>query len=330
MLLKEALHLFEESLYDGRVKERTRRWYIWFDERGRVHGMLRSLYLHFGDVPIEEIDVFSINRWIKKAREPQSKWGKQRPAVEGQFSPNTINGLIVTAKRFFGWLEEMNLLASNPAQNLRRIPMGQRMPRAIHTNDFVNLLEDVAATSRQPERDIAILTFLFDTGCRVGGLCNIKMSDMVLNKRRVFLREKGRGYNGKGRWVFLEDTPFLAVSTYLKVRPSGIGTNLFLSKKGALGTSGVYQMIERHARNIGIKGFWNPHSFRHAAAREWLRGGASLPAVAKLLGHNDIQTTTLYYAQWADSELQQIKHEASPFNDQDVEQAVSRVLQIIS
>lgn len=327
MLLREALHLFEESLYDGHVKASTRRWYLWFDDQGHIHGMLQPLFTFCGNIHIEQIDVFLINRWMKGMRDVQTKYGKQRPIIEGEeLSPNTINGRIVVAKRFFGWLHKMDLISRNPAADLKRISIGDRQPKAISTASFISLLEEVAKRSQQPKRDLAIFIFLFDTGCRVGGLCNIKLSDLVLQEKRVYIREKGRGYNGNGRWVFLEPTPLLALSAYLEVRPVGCGSNLFVSQRGNLSASGVYQMIERHAKSVGIEGYWNPHSFRHAAAREWLRGGASLPSVAKLLGHNNIQTTTMYYARWARSELQQIKREASPFNNHIVNDAVSRVL----
>lgn len=327
MLLKDALHLFEESLYDGQTKETTRTWYIWFDEQGRIHGTLQHLLHFFGDVELEEIDVFAINRWVKGLSGVQSKWGQQRPTVESELSPNTINGRIASAKRFFGWLYQTGLIDRNPTATLQKIPMGKRAPRAITTDDFIRLLEHAAQASKQPTRDLAILIFLYDTGCRIGGLCNIKMSDLVLSERRVYIHEKGRGYNGDGRWLFLEPTPFLALTAYLEVRPVGCGSNLFVSPKGNLTVSGVYQMIQRHADALDIEGFWNPHSFRHAAAREWLRGGASLPAVAQLLGHKNVQTTASYYAQWARSELQQIKHEASPFNNAQINGTVNRLVE---
>ncbi len=328
MLLLEALHYFEESLYDGRLKGTTRKWYIRFDGRGRVQGMLKPLFDFCGNVEVTEIDVFVINRWLKSMHGVQTKWGGQRPVVEGEaLSPETINGRITSAKRFFNWLHMVGIIDHNPAAALKRIPLGDRSPKAVKTADFISLLESIANHSKQRERDLAILIFLFDTGVRVGGLCGIKLSDVEIEEKRVYVHEKGRGYNGSGRWVFLEPTPLLALTTYLEVRPEGRGKNLFVSQRGDLTSGGVYQMLERQAQLAGIEGFWNPHSFRHAAARAWLRGGASLPAVAKLLGHSNVLTTSKYYARWARSELQQIKHEASPFNDVTIDDAVSRYLE---
>jgi integrase/recombinase XerD len=38
----------------------------------------------------------------------------------------------------------------------------------------------------------------------------------------------------------------------------------------------------------------NPHRLRHTCATDMVRAGMSLPALQKLMGHSQIQTTMLY------------------------------------
>jgi site-specific recombinase XerD len=38
----------------------------------------------------------------------------------------------------------------------------------------------------------------------------------------------------------------------------------------------------------------NPHRFRHTFGADMVRNGISLPALQRLMGHSDIQTTMLY------------------------------------
>ncbi|MCC6389380.1 MAG: site-specific integrase [Bryobacterales bacterium] len=40
----------------------------------------------------------------------------------------------------------------------------------------------------------------------------------------------------------------------------------------------------------------HPHRFRHTFAGDMIRAGVSLPALMRLMGHSDIQTTMVYLA----------------------------------
>jgi site-specific recombinase XerD len=86
----------------------------------------------------------------------------------------------------------------------------------------------------------------------------------------------------------------------LEIRPTDQGDWLFVSqslshkRRGRLETSGVAQVLKRRAKDAGIKGPCNPHSFRHFFAREFLLAGGDLGTLADLMGHEDVQTTKIY------------------------------------
>ena len=67
--------------------------------------------------------------------------------------------------------------------------------------------------------------------------------------------------------------------------------------------SGIYRILEKLARQGGVKGRFNPHSFRHALARCLLRNGADMGTVSQILGHTDVETTHRFYARWTEDEL---------------------------
>jgi len=73
---------------------------------------------------------------------------------------------------------------------------------------------------------------------------------------------------------------------------------LFVSLKGpSRGTrmtaAGLRSLFRHHRHTTGVA-LANPHRFRHTFASDMVRAGVSLPALMRLMGHADIQTTLLY------------------------------------
>ena len=95
----------------------------------------------------------------------------------------------------------------------------------------------------------------------MGGVADLRLSDLDIDQPRAIVREKGRG-GKKERVVFLGKRKANARLDWLNIRPSDKSNYVFLLKE-----SGIYQVIERLALKEEIKGRWNPHSFRHAFGR---------------------------------------------------------------
>ena len=68
-------------------------------------------------------------------------------------------------------------------------------------------------------RDRAVILMLFDTGCRVGGLCGLRVSDVDLERRRAVVTELG----GKVRIVFFREETAEALEAWLAVWPQDRG-----------------------------------------------------------------------------------------------------------
>ncbi|MCU0476789.1 MAG: tyrosine-type recombinase/integrase, partial [Anaerolineae bacterium] len=78
--------------------------------------------------------------------------------------------------------------------------------------------------------------------------------------------------------------------------------------------SGVHQMLKRLKAKAGVSGRVNPHSFRHNFAREYLRNGGEVVTLARLLGHEDVNTTAAFYAVFSKDELQSQHMKFSPIS----------------
>ena len=57
--------------------------------------------------------------------------------------------------------------------------------------------------------------------------------------------------------------------------------------------AGLRSLFRYHRQTTGIK-HANPHRFRHTFASDMVRAGVSLPALMRLMGHANIQTTLIY------------------------------------
>ncbi len=198
-------------------------------------------------------------------------------------SPVTIAGRIVCIKAFFSWCVNRGHLERSPADHLRK-PRLERGGRAVAMarGDLEKLL--IEAERGRP-RDLAVLLFLADTGCRVGELVSLRVSDVDVVGREAWV-------NGKtgGRWVDFTGRTAKAVEAWLTVR-DGPEESLFRMTADA-----VRKMLRRLAKRAGVEGRVNPHSIRHLVGQAWLDDGANLELVRMKLGHKDITTTAMFYA----------------------------------
>jgi integrase/recombinase XerD len=293
MKLSEALREFDLSLV-GNAAPSTRRWY---------QQRLGALAEFLGDVGVEEVTITRLREWRAALVGREARWSEHptRPEVKGGLSSHTVRGYIRAVRAFGNWLEREGMVVSSPAARLRLPPVGQNPPKAVSPDDVLRMLE-VADV-----RDRAIVCFLACTGCRVGGLCDLRLSDLELghDPPRAMVREKGRG-GKKSRLVFCGPQTVEALWAWLSVcsdQIAGDEDHVFLGQRGPLTEAGVYQVLRRLAKKAGIRGRFNPHAFRHAFARGALENGADLGTVSQLLGHSSVTVTNEFYGRWTQDEL---------------------------
>lgn len=269
----------------GEVSETTRSWY-----RRRL-GDFRDFA---GPVCLDEVTPAMLRAY-------------RAQLVDRGMSPHSVHGYQRAVRRLFSWLVDEGAIDRNVARDVPLVKLPQQAPKALTDDDLDRLLDRLP---HEDVRDRAIILFLADTGCRVGGLCSLTLSAVDLDDRCATVMEKGR----RGRRVYYTETTAQALSLYLAVRPVGSSDALFLSKSGtALTTNGVRLMLERVGKRAGVKGRCNAHSFRHAFARSFLRNGGNLAALGRILGHAPGSTVTArYYAVWDDRELQEYHERYSP------------------
>ncbi len=189
------------------------------------------------------------------------------------------------------WLDvDVTQRMSAPAQT-------QRLPKALHIDEVVRLLDAAVGETAIALRTHALLELLYSSGTRISEAMGIDLDDLAFDDRLVRVRGKG----GKQRVVPIGAPAKAAIDAYLvRGRPlllaGGSGTPaLFVNERGArLSRQSAWGDIELVARRAHLDGRVSPHTLRHSFATHLLQGGADVRVVQELLGHASVTTTQIY------------------------------------
>lgn len=200
-------------------------------------------------------------------------------------------------------------IEQNPAADLQRPRMPQKLPRFLQKDEVDKLIEAVPENgSPSMLRDKTVLKCLYYTGVRVSELVSIQTRDVSLENGFIkILKGKGSRY----RKVPLHQRLKEQLQQYLEKAPELSDGYLFCSKQGSpITTDYVHYMTEKYADKAGLKKIVSPHTFRHSFATHLYRKGTDLFVIGKLLGHVGIRSTSIYIH----SELKHLREAVDKLN----------------
>jgi site-specific recombinase XerD len=167
----------------------------------------------------------------------------------------------------------------------------QRLPIILSPEEVTQLINSALT----PFHRILLMT-LYATGVRRAELARLKITD--IDSRRMIIHIQG-GKGRKDRDVMLSPTLLEALREYWRglrrkpthwLFPGGRShtSNRHISPKTA------WHACEKAARRSGIRNKIHPHTLRHCFATHLLEAGADLRTIQVLLGHRDLEETTIY------------------------------------
>lgn len=277
---------------------------------------LGHLVEFLGDVEITTITLQDLRSYSASLRTRSERYSNHPLAASkpGGLSPFTVASYLRCVKRLFNFLADEDLLSTNPAAKLKNPTPTRREPKAISVDDFRKMLAATVGAGIEVIRDRAIVLFLGDTGCRAGRITHLRLGDIDMERATARLLEKG----DRTRIIPISVLTIEAISAWLAVRPTNTGTDwLFVNlgpkkKEIRLTEDALGEVLRRLGKRAGVTGAVNPHSWRHAFAREWLRNRGDLATLARILGHADMAVTARFYAVFADHELAEFHARHSP------------------
>ncbi len=211
-------------------------------------------------------------------------------------SSATISRKTACLRSFYRHLRREELIADDPTATLSPPQKSRKLPQVLTQAEVTKLLESAKGTAPIELRDRALLEVMYGCGLRASEAIGLEIGDVDL--RRGFVRPHGKG--SKERIVPLGREAGRALERYLRGgRPKLVGPKierkLFVNfRGGALTRQGLYKIIQRHAKALGLEQKMSPHTLRHTFATHLLSGGCDLRSVQEMLGHADVATTQLY------------------------------------
>ena len=239
------------------------------------------------NVSIRNITVYHLRRHLSHIKE------------EKHLKDSTLESYRSVYSAFFRWLFRESLISKNPVDNLGTI----KVPKVVK-DVFTDVDMELLRQSCTNVRDRAIVAFLASTGCRVSELCSLKRDQVDLQNMECVVHGKGN----KERTVYMDSVTALLIRNYLKIRTDDSDT-LFVTKLGIkFKEGGIRDMLKRLEERSGVTHV-HPHKFRRTYATNMARRGMNIQTIAKLMGHDRIETSMTYVMLYKED----VKHDYQHF-----------------
>lgn len=223
---------------------------------------LLQISSHYPDADIVELDRRQVEDFLADAIESGNK-------------PATVHRKYRNLRAFYNWAVDEELLDRSPMARIPEPAVPERPVPVVPDEQLQALLKACAGKDFASRRDLAIIRLWCEAGSpRVSEMAGIPLEGLDMRHDLVTLHGKG----DKIRTIPFGAKAGQALDRYLRVRakhPDARRPELWLSAaRGALTSSGAYQMLERRCEQAGIPRI-HPHRLRHSAADAFKRAGGS-------------------------------------------------------
>ena len=258
MLISEAFDLYclDRIVASGQSAKTEENHYV----------CLRALLQFFGDREIETLTRKDIRDW--------------KISLDKSRSSATVRNYIVKLRVVLKHLRQEGYAVLDPDL----IPVPKRIEKvpAYLTAEQV----DVLINSTKRLKNKAIIALLYASGIRVSELCSLNRGDLKDGTFTVV------GKGGYARLCFFDDRARIYIELYLESRKDN-NQALFITDGGERIRPGVIQETFKSVRKAS-KLEANPHTMRHSFATNLMRNGMHIYELSRILGHKNIQTTSVY------------------------------------
>ena len=218
-----------------------------------------------------------------------------------QYKPKSAKRKIACIKAFYHYMETENIIVLNPFHKIKiKYKEPIVLPKTIPISNVESIIKYAyqqhysAITSYQTEttlRNLLVIELLFSTGMRVSEISNLKIKNVDLKSKNIYVYGKG----SKERIMCLANNSIeKLLEQYLDTRKNS-SEYLFTNKLGNhYSAQSIRNMVNTYAKAAGVEMHITPHMFRHTFATALLDEDVNIRYIQQLLGHSSIVTTQIY------------------------------------
>jgi integrase/recombinase XerC len=230
---------------------------------------------------------------------------RQRLLTVENRAANTVNRKLASLSALMQWALNSGKIPSDPTQKIKLVRKVESAPKWLDKREQFALSRAIErdlqlAKLRYPKRwvtrrrDASLVSFLLNTGLRLGEAVSLQVEDVQLSDRKgSVLVRNGKG--NKQRSIPLNNEARQALKDWFEVRPES--QYVWTVVEGDIGSSlsgrTVQRLICRYAQDASLNDL-TPHVLRHSFAKNLVNAGVGLEKVAALLGHGNLNTTRIY------------------------------------
>jgi len=204
-----------------------------------------------------------------------------------KLSPSTVTQRLAALRFFY-------IKTLKKAWSIAETPYPKQvlhLPTILSQEEVARLID----AARTPYHRTLLMT-LYGTGVRRSELTHLKVRD--IDSQRMVIHVQG-GKGRKDRDVMLSPKLLEQLREHWRLLKRKPSLWLFPGNRRHTGdtpitTKVVWYVCQQAAQRAGIQKTVHPHTLRHCFATHLLEAGADLRTIQMLLGHRDLEETTIY------------------------------------
>ncbi len=203
-----------------------------------------------------------LNKDFDKCKTEDIKHLLAKIEVMDNYNPRTKVDYRGVIKKFFRWISEKGIEVDTSWIKTSFKKHNDKLPsELLNEEDIIKMIN-----ASKSARDRAIISSLYESGCRIGEFLKIQMKDVIFEKPGCIFMVNGK--TGGRRIRVISSEPYIL--EWINKHPERDNPESFLwlknNENDMLEYPAFCKVLRIAAKRAGIKKKVNPHNFRHARA----------------------------------------------------------------